>query len=107
MSITPTARLPRDLHPVAWWLWALGLAGAASATTNPLLLLLLIGVAATVVAARRSDHPWARSFRLYVWLGVAIVVLRVPVPLDAPPPDVDTEEDYAALLASWDARPPR
>lgn len=77
MSITPTARLPRDLHPVAWWLWALGLAGAASATTNPLFLLLLIGVAATVVAARRSDHPWARSFRLYVWLGVAIVVLRV------------------------------
>ncbi len=30
-------------------------------------------------------------------------VLRVPVPLDAPPPDVDTDADYAALLASWDA----
>ena len=28
-------RLPRDLHPVAWWLWALGLAAAASLTTNP------------------------------------------------------------------------
>ena len=37
------ARLPRDLHPVAWWLWALGLAMAASLTTNPLLLLLLVG----------------------------------------------------------------
>jgi energy-coupling factor transport system permease protein len=62
---------------MAWWLWALGLAAAASATTNPWLLLLLIGVAAAVVAARRSDHPWARSFRLYVLLGVAIVVMRV------------------------------
>ena len=30
------ARLPRDLHPVAWWLWAIGLATAASLTTNPL-----------------------------------------------------------------------
>ena len=30
-----------------------------------------------MVAARRSDQPWARSFRLYVWLGVAIVVVRV------------------------------
>ena len=33
-----THRLPRALHPVAWWVWALGLAAAASRTTNPLLL---------------------------------------------------------------------
>ncbi|WP_193609228.1 energy-coupling factor transporter transmembrane component T [Nocardioides lijunqiniae] len=71
------ARLPRDVHPVAWWLWAIGLCAAASLTTNPLVLLLLVGVATVVVVARRSDQPWARSFRLYVWLGVAIVVLRV------------------------------
>jgi energy-coupling factor transport system permease protein len=71
------ARLPRDLHPVAWWLWAIGLATAASLTTNPLHLLLLVGVATVVVMARRSDQPWARSFRLYVWVGVVIVVIRV------------------------------
>ncbi|MEO5853336.1 MAG: CbiQ family ECF transporter T component [Nocardioides sp.] len=70
-------RLPRDLHPVAWWLWALGLAAAASMTTNPLALLLVVGVAASVVALRRADHPWSDSFRLYVGLGVAIVVVRV------------------------------
>jgi energy-coupling factor transport system permease protein len=72
-----TARLPRDLHPVAWWLWALGLATAASFTTNPYVLLLLIGVACLAVAARRSAQPWADSFRIYLWLGVAIVVVRV------------------------------
>ncbi len=72
-----TARLPRDLHPVAWWAWALGLAAAASFTTNPVLLLLIVGVAAAAVALRRSDQPWADSFRLYVLLGVAIVVVRV------------------------------
>ncbi|TIC81082.1 energy-coupling factor transporter transmembrane protein EcfT [Nocardioides sp. GY 10127] len=72
-----TARLPRDLHPVAWWVWALGLATAASLTTNPWALLLLVGSAAVVVAARRGDQPWARSFRLYLALGAAIVVLRV------------------------------
>jgi energy-coupling factor transport system permease protein len=70
-------RLPRDLHPVAWWLWALGLAVAASFTTNPLLLLLLVGVAAVVVSARRSTQPWGASFRLYVGLALVIVVLRV------------------------------
>ena len=46
-------------------------------TTNPLLLLLLVGVATLVVVARRGTQPWARSFRLYVALGVLIVVLRV------------------------------
>lgn len=71
------ARLARDLHPVAWWIWAMGLAAAATLTTNPLLLLLLVGIAAVVVMARRSDHPWARSFRLYLLLGLMIVIIRV------------------------------
>ncbi|GAA2115405.1 energy-coupling factor transporter transmembrane component T [Nocardioides bigeumensis] len=71
------SRLPRDLHPVAWWLWALGLAAGSSMTTNPLTLLLLMTVAAVVVAARRSDHAWSGSFRLYVGLAIVIVVMRV------------------------------
>jgi energy-coupling factor transport system permease protein len=67
----------RDLHPLAWWAWAIGLAAYASATTNPWLLVLLIGVAALVVAARRGEQPWSRSFRLYLGVAVAIVVIRV------------------------------
>ncbi|CAN5455815.1 MAG: energy-coupling factor transporter transmembrane protein EcfT [Acidimicrobiia bacterium] len=65
------------LHPGAWWLWALGLATAASRTTNPLLLLLVVAVAAFVVKVRRPDTPWALGFRFYVWAGVLVVVLRV------------------------------
>lgn len=71
------ARLARDLHPVAWWLWALGLATAASMFTNPLVLLLLMAVAGLVVALRRGHQPWADSFRLYCWMGAAIVVIRI------------------------------
>jgi energy-coupling factor transport system permease protein len=74
MSIT---ELPRWLHPGAWWVWALGLAAAASRTTNPLLLGLIITVASLVVAARRSDAPWARSFGFFVKLGIVIIVLRL------------------------------
>ena len=77
MSSLAAARLPRDLHPVAWWLWSIGLAVAASETTNPWLLLLVIGVAALVVVARRGDQPWARSFRLYLGMAAVIVVIRV------------------------------
>lgn len=69
--------LPRDLHPAAWWAWALGLAAAASRTTNPWLLVLLTLVASVMVVARRSDAPWALSFRWYLYLGLLVVVLRV------------------------------
>lgn len=71
------ARLPRDLHPVAWWVWAIGLCTAATFTTNPFILLMLVGVAAFVVSLRRTDQPWGRSFRLYLWLGGLIVAVRV------------------------------
>lgn len=71
------ARLPRSLHPGAWWLWAVGLAVAATTTTNPLILGLIIAVAGYVVVARRGDAPWAMAFRLYLVLGAVIVVFRV------------------------------
>ncbi len=70
-------RLPRDLHPVAWWVWALGLAAAATRTTNPWLLVLIVLVASVTVLARRTDAPWALSFRLYLVLGAVVVLLRV------------------------------
>lgn len=69
--------LPRALHPGAWWLWALGLAAAASRTTNPLLLLLIIAVAGFVVSARRSDAPWSRSYSAYLRLAVIVIAVRM------------------------------
>lgn len=73
----PLYFLPRDLHPAAWWVWALGLATAASRTTNPWLLITIIVVACLTVVARRSDAPWALAFRLYLYLAAVIVVMRV------------------------------
>jgi len=71
------ARLPRALHPGAWWLWALGMAAAASRTTNPILLLMIVAVVAFVVSARRTEAPWARGFRAYVYLGLLVIAIRV------------------------------
>lgn len=73
----PEARRGTALHPGAWWLWALGLATAASRTTNPLLLMLLCAVAGYVVAARRTDAPWARSYAAFLKLGLAVLVIRL------------------------------
>ncbi|MFD5079468.1 energy-coupling factor transporter transmembrane component T [Streptomyces sp. NPDC058371] len=73
----PEANRANALHPGAWWIWALGLGTAASRTTNPLLLALLIGTAGYVVAARRSDAPWARSYGAFVKLAMAVLGIRL------------------------------
>ena len=70
-------RLPRGLHPVAWWLWAIGLAVAASRTSNPLLLLLTFAVLGLVVALRRTEAPWARGYRFYLLMALSVIVIRV------------------------------
>ncbi|MEU7007146.1 energy-coupling factor transporter transmembrane protein EcfT [Streptomyces sp. NPDC046332] len=77
MIRAPEASRSNALHAGAWWLWALGLAVAASRTTNPLLLGLIVAVAGYVVAARRTDAPWARSYGAFVKLGLFVVGLRV------------------------------
>jgi energy-coupling factor transport system permease protein len=69
--------LPRVLHPLAWWAWALSLAVAAASTTNPLLLLGLVAVACCVVAARRGESTYARALRWYLLAGLAVIVIRL------------------------------
>lgn len=65
------------LHPGAWWIWALGMATAASRTTNLVLLALILAVVALVVAARRGSAPWARGFKYYLYLALIIIAFRV------------------------------
>jgi energy-coupling factor transport system permease protein len=67
----------RALHPGAWWLWAIGLAAAASRTTNPVVLVLVLTVSGLVVATCRSDAPWGRSYAAFLKLSLVIIALRV------------------------------
>ncbi|WP_328326066.1 MULTISPECIES: energy-coupling factor transporter transmembrane component T [unclassified Streptomyces] len=88
----PAVGRSNALHAGAWWLWALGLATAASRTTDPLLLGLLVGVAGYVVAARRTDAPWARSYGTFVRLGLFVIGIRLvfSVVLGSPVPGSHT-----------------
>lgn len=70
-------RLPRPLHPAAWWLWALSLAVVADRTSNPVVLGLLVAAVGWVVARRRVAAPWARAFRWYLGLAATVIVIRV------------------------------
>ncbi|PJE94436.1 cobalt ABC transporter permease [Streptomyces carminius] len=73
----PRADRAGALHAGAWWLWALGLAAAASRTTNPLLLALLAAVTGYVVAARRTDAPWARGYQAFLKLALLVLAVRL------------------------------
>jgi energy-coupling factor transport system permease protein len=57
--------------------WALGLATAASRTTNPLVLALIVAVAGWVVSRRRPDAPWSRSYSVFLRLGLVVIAIRV------------------------------
>ena len=67
---------PRMLHPVAWWVWGVGLATAAAHTTNPWLLLLIVAVAGWVVMERREVGA-LDSFRPFLLIGLFAIALRV------------------------------
>jgi len=68
---------PRHLHPGAWWLWALGLAAAASRTQNPVPLLLILVVTGFVVTARKSNAPWAKSYGAFLKLALIVIAIRI------------------------------
>lgn len=74
--MTPARTLPRLLHPAAWWVWGLGLAMAASRTTNPFLLVLVVAVAAAVVLERREVGA-SNAFIPFVVIGLFAIALRV------------------------------
>ncbi len=69
----------RSLHPMAWWLWAAGLAICAIRTNNPFLLALIGVVACVVVSVRRSTAPWSRSIAFFLRVGVLVIVIRVVI----------------------------
>ena len=66
----------RMLHPVAWWLWGIGLATAAAHTTNPILLVLVIAVAGWVVTERREVGA-INAFVPFLVLGLVAIGVRV------------------------------
>lgn len=70
-------RLVRWLHPVAWWVWAICAAVAASSTTNPLMLAGIALAALLVVINRGATAPWAASLSMLLKLASVLIIIRV------------------------------
>lgn len=78
--------VPRWLHPLAWWAWAVGLLVVANSTTNPLLLGLVLAVLSLVVSARRPQAAWAGAFTVSLRLGLIVIASRMLLQLVFNPP---------------------
>lgn len=76
--MTPTLHptLPRLLHPAAWWVWGVGMAVAASRTTNPFLLLLIVAVVVWVVLERRELGA-TNPLMAFLVIGLIAIGLRI------------------------------
>src|SRR3954468_18282 len=68
---------PRGVPPAGGGGGATAVAVAASRTTNPVTLALLVSATAFVVASRRPQSPWSRSYVVFLRLGLVAVAIRV------------------------------
>lgn len=66
-----------DLHPWAWWSWALACAVLANLVGNLLLLSLLAAAILVVVLANRGPQAWRRGLGFYLALAGVIIAMRL------------------------------
>ncbi|MFP5352539.1 MAG: hypothetical protein ACLGIB_08260 [Actinomycetota bacterium] len=64
------------MHPLGWIVWSSGAAIATMTTTNPFYLAIVFASAWIVHAAHHRTGPEARSFRIFLIVGVATVATR-------------------------------
>lgn len=67
----------RWLHPVAWWIWGIGCAVAATRTRNPLVLALLAVAVLNVAVARRQPGPAGDAVGVFVRFGLVVIAVRM------------------------------
>ena len=77
-----------SLHPLTWWIWAIGLAVAVIRFDNTVFTISCVGAVAVVVFMNRENAPWGKSFNWTLKLSAWILLVRtligvligVPIP---------------------------
>ncbi len=64
-------------HPVAWWIWALGIAVATTRSPGIVSTVILIAALVVVVWLNHEPSVFARAFPAYLAVAAAVVVIRV------------------------------
>lgn len=64
-------------HPVAWWIWALGIAVATTRSPGIVSTLILVAALVVVVWLSHEQSAFSRAFPAYLAVAAAVVVIRV------------------------------
>jgi energy-coupling factor transporter transmembrane protein EcfT len=68
-----------SLHPLTWWIWAVGLAISVIRFDSPLFTAVCVGAVAVVVFLNREDAPWGRSFNWTIKISLWILAIRTVI----------------------------
>jgi energy-coupling factor transporter transmembrane protein EcfT len=77
-----------SLHPLTWWIWAIGLAVAVIRFDSTLFTICCVGAVAVIVFINRDNAPWGASFNWTLKISAWILLVRtligvligVPIP---------------------------
>lgn len=67
----------RAVHPVAWWVWALGIAVATTKSPGIVSTVLLVAALVVVVTLCHQPSAFSRAFPAYLALAGGVVIVRV------------------------------
>lgn len=70
-------RVRGGVHPIAWWVWALGIAVATTRSPGIVSTTILIVSVVVVVAVCHLPSAFSRAFPAYLTLAAGVVVVRV------------------------------
>ena len=68
-----------SLHPLTWWIWAIGLAVSVIRFDSPVFTVVCIGAVAVVVFRNREDAPWGKSFNWTIKISLWILAIRTVI----------------------------
>lgn len=92
-----------SLHPLTWWIWAIGLAFAVIRFDNTVFTLSCVGAVAVVVFINRENAPWGQSFNWTLKLSAWILFIRtiIGVLIGVPIPGITLFTVPIVPLPSW------
>jgi len=92
-----------SLHPLTWWIWAIGLAIAVIRVDSAVFTISCVGVVAVVVFVNRENAPWGKSFNWTLKLSAWILLVRtiIGVLIGVPIPGTTLFTVPIVPLPSW------
>lgn len=92
-----------SLHPLTWWIWAIGLAIAVIRFDSTVFTICCVGAVAVVVFVNRENAPWGKSFNWTLKLSAWILLVRtmIGVLIGVPIPGTTLFTVPRVPLPSW------